>query len=555
MAEKLRIALAQLNPVVGDIEGNIAILREARRSAAEQGADLVITGELSVSGYPPEDLVLQPAFCRDVERWVKTLADDTRDGGPALLVGAPWQHEGKLYNAGLLLDGGKIVAERFKHDLPNYGVFDEARIFSQGPTAGPVAFRGLRLGIMLCEDMWFEEVAETLSESGAQILVVMNGSPYETDKENIRLNFAVARVNETGLPLIYVNQVGGQDELVFDGGSFVLDANNRLCLQAERWEESLVISEWGVSESGQWLCNKGPIAEDVIGLEAVYSAMVVGLRDYVRKNGFPGVLVGLSGGVDSALSAAVAVDALGADNVLSIRMPSRFSSRHSLEDAKECAALLQADCKTVPIGQAHDSIEEMLSESFSGREPNVAEENIQARIRGLILMAMSNKLGQMVLTTGNKSEMSVGYATLYGDMCGGFSVLKDVYKTKVYKLCEWRNDHWKKRFLGPKGRVIPQSIIEKAPSAELRPDQTDQDSLPPYDQLDDILDGLVEQELSNSEIVDRGHSNELVKRIRRLLYVSEYKRRQGPPGVKITGKAFGRDRRYPITNGYLRMTQ
>jgi NAD+ synthase len=555
MAEKFRIALAQLNPVVGDIEGNVARLREARRSAAGQGADLIITGELSVTGYPPEDLVLQPGFCRDVERWVKTLAADTHDGGPALLVGAPWRHEGSLYNAGLLLDEGEIVAERFKHNLPNYGVFDEARVFNQGPMAGPVAFRGLRLGIMLCEDMWFDEVSETLSESGAQILVVMNGSPYETDKENFRLNFAVARVQETGLPLIYVNQVGGQDELVFDGGSFVLDANNKLCVQAKRWEESVALSEWAVSDTGEWLCNRATIAEDVIGLEAVYSAMVVGLRDYVRKNGFPGVLVGMSGGVDSALSAAVAVDALGSSKVISIRMPSRFSSGHSLEDAEECAGLLGVECKTVPIGKAHESFEEMLVEPFSGHDPNVAEENIQARIRGLILMAISNKLGHMVLTTGNKSEMSVGYATLYGDMCGGFSVLKDVYKTKVYKLCEWRNDHWENRFLGSKGRVIPQSIIEKAPSAELRPDQTDQDSLPPYDQLDDILDGLVERELSNSEIVDRGHSDEVVKRIRGLLYLAEYKRRQGPPGVKITGKAFGRDRRYPITNGYLRVGQ
>ena len=553
MNKNFRIALAQLNPVVGDMGGNVAQLREIRSRAAREGVDLVVSGELSITGYPPEDLVLQPAFCRDVESWVEKLAAETLDEGPAVLVGAPWYHEGHLYNAALLLDEGKIMAQRFKRDLPNYGVFDEVRVFKKGPVAGPVSVRGVRIGIMLCEDMWFEEVAEALSESGAQILVVMNGSPYEIDKDNSRLNFAVARVQETGLPLIYVNQVGGQDELVFDGGSFVLDANNNLCLQAPRWERSLAISEWAASGNGGWSCKRGDVAPEVTGLEAVYSAMVVGIRDYVQKNKFPGVIIGLSGGVDSALSAAVAVDGLGPERVLCVRMPSRFSSQHSLKDAKECAQLLGVECSTIPIEQAHLSFEGMLGETFAGYALDSTEENIQARIRGLILMAISNKLGKMVLTTGNKSEMSVGYATLYGDMCGGFSVLKDVYKTKVYELCKWRNKHWAARFLGPKGEVIPAAIIDKVPSAELRPDQSDQDNLPPYDELDDILNCLIEQELSNEEITDRGHNEELVKRIRSLLYLAEYKRRQGPPGVKITGKAFGRDRRYPITNGYLRL--
>ncbi len=553
MNENFRIALAQLNPVVGDMEGNVALLRDARSRAALEGADLVVSGELSVTGYPPEDLVLQPAFCRDVEDWVKKLAAETLDGGPAILVGAPWYDEGHLYNAALLLDEGKVIAQRFKRDLPNYGVFDEVRVFTKGPVAGPVAVRGVRIGIMLCEDMWFEEVAETLSESGAQILVVMNGSPYEINKENSRLNFAVARVQETGLPLIYVNQVGGQDELVFDGGSFVLNEKKTLCFQAPRWEKSLAVSEWNALDNGKWSCNQGAIAREVAGLEAVYSAMVVGIRDYVQKNKFPGVIIGLSGGVDSALSAAVAADGLGPERVLCVRMPSRFSSQHSLEDAEECARLLGVECRTIPIEQAHLSFEAMLGETFAGYPPDSTEENIQARIRGLILMAISNKLGWMVLTTGNKSEMSVGYATLYGDMCGGFSVLKDVYKTKVYELCEWRNKHWVGRFLGPQGEVIPAAIITKAPSAELRPDQSDQDNLPPYRELDDILNCLIERELSNEEIMDKGHSEELVKRVRSLLYLAEYKRRQGPPGVKITGKAFGRDRRYPITNGYLRL--
>ena len=553
MNKDFRIALAQLNPVVGDMEGNVVMLRQARSEAAREGADLLVSGELSITGYPPEDLVLQPGFCRDVESWVKKLAVETLDGGPAVLVGAPWYYEGQLYNAALLLDEGEITAQRFKRHLPNYGVFDEVRVFKQGPVAGPVPFRGVRIGIMLCEDMWFEEVAETLSESGAQILVVMNGSPYDINKENSRLNFAVARVQETGLPLIYVNQVGGQDELAFDGGSFVLNAKNTLCLQAPRWERSVAMTRWNALDNGQWSCKKGNIAPEVTGLEAVYSAMVVGIRDYVQKNKFPGVIVGLSGGVDSALSAAVAVDGLGPERVLCVRMPSRFSSQHSLDDAESCAQLLGVECRTIPIEQAHLSFDGMLGEIFSGYAPDSTEENIQARIRGLILMAISNKLGKMVLTTGNKSEMSVGYATLYGDMCGGFSVLKDVYKTKVYELCEWRNKHWEDRFRGPQGQVIPATIITKVPSAELRPDQSDQDNLPAYDVLDDILNCLIEQELSNVEIMDKGYSEALVKKVRNLLYLAEYKRRQGPPGVKITGKAFGRDRRYPITNGYLRL--
>ncbi|PPR18879.1 MAG: Glutamine-dependent NAD(+) synthetase [Alphaproteobacteria bacterium MarineAlpha9_Bin7] len=551
MTDHLRIALAQLNPVVGDIEGNMAMLINSREEAARKGVELLVASELFVTGYPPEDLVLRRAFISKVEEAVLHLAAKTGDAGPGLLIGAPWRDEGKLYNAALLLDEGKVTARRYKHELPNYGVFDEQRIFEAGPLAGPVSFRGVRLGVMLCEDMWFEDVSETLAESGAQILIVLNGSPYEKDKDDVRLNLAVSRVVETGLPLIYVNQVGGQDELVFDGGSFVLDSDQTLRVQAVCWGLAQEVSDWSRSPDGGWCCADGNRAPGVTGIEAVYLAMLVGLRDYVDKNRFPGLIVGMSGGIDSALSAAVAVDALGPSRVRCVRMPSRYSSDHSLEDARSCAELLSVACDTIPIEEAHRAFESMLAEQFSGHDANEAEENIQARVRGLILMALSNKWGHMVLTTGNKSEMSVGYATLYGDMCGGFSVLKDVYKTAVYQLAEWRNRFWLDGFKGPSGLVIPENIITKEPSAELRPNQRDQDSLPAYDQLDDILQSLVEDELSIEEICARGHDVEIVTRIRRLLYIAEYKRRQGPPGVKITRRAFGRDRRYPITNGFL----
>ena len=551
MTDHLRIALAQLNPVVGDIEGNMAMLINSREEAARKGVELLVASELFITGYPPEDLVLRRAFISKVEEAVLHLAAKTGDAGPGLLIGAPWRDEGKLYNAALLLDEGKVTARRYKHELPNYGVFDEQRIFEAGPLAGPVSFRGVRLGVMLCEDMWFEDVSETLAESGAQILIVLNGSPYEKDKDDVRLNLAVSRVVETGLPLIYVNQVGGQDELVFDGGSFVLDSDHTLRVQAVCWGLAQEVSDWSRSPDGGWRCADGNRAPGVTGIEAVYLAMLVGLRDYVDKNQFPGLIVGMSGGIDSALSAAVAVDALGPSRVRCVRMPSRYSSDHSLEDARSCAELLSVACDTIPIEEAHRAFESMLAEQFSGHDANEAEENIQARVRGLILMALSNKWGHMVLTTGNKSEMSVGYATLYGDMCGGFSVLKDVYKTAVYQLAEWRNRFWLDGFKGPSGLVIPENIITKEPSAELRPNQRDQDSLPAYDQLDDILQSLVEDELSIQEICARGHDVEIVTRIRRLLYIAEYKRRQGPPGVKITRRAFGRDRRYPITNGFL----
>ena len=550
MTETLIIALAQLNPTVGDVDGNAERLLAARDEAAAGGADLVVYTELVLIGYPPEDLVLKPALVERVERAIERLAQSTGDGGPAMLVGAPWRDDGKLYNAAYLLADGGVAAVRPKHDLPNYGVFDEKRLFTAGPLNGPVPFKDVRLGVMVCEDMWTADVTECLEESGAEILIVPNGSPFELDKPDDRLSLAVARVTESGLPLIYVNQVGGQDELVFDGASFVLDADRNLRAQAPSWRETVLMTHWSVGDDGRWGCAAADIAKAEEGEAAIYQATVTGLRDYVEKNRFPGVVIGLSGGIDSALSAAIAVDALGADAVHCVMMPSRYTSQDSLDDAADCAERLGVRLDTVPIESAVEAYGGMLGELFAGREPDVTEENIQARIRGMILMAISNKLGHMVLTTGNKSEMSVGYATLYGDMCGGYSVLKDVYKTTAFALARWRNETLPGGAKGPAGEVIPDAIITKPPSAELRPDQTDQDSLPPYAVLDDILECLIEGEQGIDEIAARGHDADVVRRVSRMLDLAEYKRRQAPPGVKITSRAFGRDRRYPITNRF-----
>jgi NAD+ synthase len=502
-----------------------------------------------VSGYPPEDLVLKPAFQAATEAAVAALAAETGDGGPALLTGAPWRDDGKLYNASLLLADGEIKALRFKHHLPNYGVFDEKRVFAQGPMPGPIDFRGVRLGVMICEDMWEPDVVECLEETGAEILVVTNGSPFEVDKQDQRLNLAVARVVESGLPLIYVNQCGGQDELVFDGGSFVLNADRSLAARLPDWKPAVLATRWRREADG-WRCAEAERAPPVDGLAAIYQALVVGLRDYVDKNRFPGVLLGLSGGIDSGLSAAVAVDALGPERVHCVTMPSEHTSDMSRRDAAACVELLGVDSRSVPIAPATEAFAAMLHEAFAAARADATEENIQARARGMILMALSNKFGHMLLTTGNKSEMSVGYATLYGDMAGGYSVLKDVYKTTVYALANWRNQHLPEGGLGPRGRVIPESTITRPPSAELKPDQTDQDTLPPYGELDDILKCLVEGEMALDEITARGHAAATVRKVQAMVYSAEYKRRQAPPGVKITLKSFGRDRRYPITNRF-----
>lgn len=549
MTDRLTIALAQTNPTVGGIAANADLVRSVRDEAANKGADVVVFSELNLSGYPPEDLVFRPSFLDAVETEAQALARETADGGPALIVGAPWRENDSCYNAALILDEGEIKASRFKHHLPNYGVFDEKRVFRKGPLAGPVVVRGVRLGVMVCEDMWFEDSAETLAESGAEILVVPNGSPFELNKDDVRLNHAVARVTETGLPLIYVNQVGGQDDLAFDGGSFVLNADRSLALQANWWQTEVVMTEWSKTDD-TWVCNAGDVAKAPDRLENIYQAMMLGLRDYVGKNRFPGVVLGLSGGIDSALSAVVAVDALGADKVHCVMMPSPYTSQDSLDDAAELANNLGVQLDTINIQDAMDAFGGMLKPHFDGRAPDTTEENIQSRIRGLTLMALSNKFGKMVLSTGNKSEVSVGYATLYGDMCGGYNVLKDLYKITVTAASEWRNQHKPEGALGPDGAVMPERIITKPPTAELRPDQKDEDSLPPYEELDKILKGFIEKERSISEIIADGHNEETVRRIWRLLRIAEYKRRQAAPGVKISHLSFGRDHRYPITNAF-----
>jgi NAD+ synthase len=548
MSDTLAMALAQINPTVGDLAGNAAKIRSARAAAGK--ADIVVYPELVVCGYPPEDLVLKPAFQQAVEATVNALAADTKDGGPAMLIGAPWLSQGKLYNAALLLDGGRVAATRFKYDLPNYGVFDEKRVFTAGPLPGPIAFRGVRLGVMVCEDMWTPEAAECLAESGAEMFVIPNGSPYESEKVDERINLAVSRITENGLPVVYVNQVGGQDELVFDGASFVLNADCKLAALMPSWEESVQLTQWTRGGNGAWTCAPGAIVKPLTRIEEIYRALVTGLRDYVSKNRFPGVILGLSGGIDSALTAAIAVDALGPEAVRAYIMPSPYTSRESLDDAEGVAKRLRIRLESVSIEPAMKAFATMLAPEFKGTNADITEENIQSRARGVTLMALSNKFGHMVVSTGNKSEMSVGYATLYGDMCGGYAVLKDVYKTTVFELCRWRNAARVAGLRGPAGEVMPERVITKPPTAELKPDQTDEASLGPYAKLDDILSCLVEKEMPVAEIVARGHDEAYVKRVWRMLDLAEYKRRQAPPGVKITRRAFGRDRRYPITNGF-----
>jgi NAD+ synthase len=548
-SDRLVIALAQLNPTVGDIAGNADKARHARAAAAAAQADLVMLPELFVSGYPPEDLVLKPAFQAHCRAAVETLARETADGGPAVLIGAPWVEGGKLYNAYLLLDGGRIAALRYKVDLPNYGVFDEKRVFAQGPLPGPIVLNGVRIGIPICEDIWGPDVVECLSETGAEILLVPNGSPYWRDKTDVRLNIAVARVAESGLPLVYLNQVGGQDELVFDGASFVLNADRSLGAQLPEFEEAIAITSWR-REAGAWRCIAGPTAPIGEGDAADYAACVLGLRDYVDKNGFSGVVLGLSGGIDSALCAAIAVDALGAQRVRCVMLPYRFTSHQSRLDAAAIAKALGTSFEVLPIDSAVAGLEHALTPAFDQLKRDVTEENLQARARGTILMALSNKFGLMVVTTGNKSEMSTGYATLYGDMNGGFNPIKDLYKTEVFRLTRLRNRAKPAGALGPDGPAIPEAVITRPPSAELRADQTDQDTLPPYDMLDQILERLVEREEPVADVVAAGFDRDTVLGVDCMLNLAEYKRRQAAPGVKVTLRDFGRDRRYPITNRF-----
>lgn len=556
MSKTITIAIAQLNQSVGDLTANADAMLTWRdkASAASPDTDLIVYPELQLIGYPPEDLVLKPIFVQRAAAELQRMAKASKTG-PAMLVGNVFLDDGKLYNGIALLMNGEIAQVRYKHELPNYGTFDEKRLFSSGPLPKPIEFMGMKIGVPICEDIWFKTVCAHLKSQGADILIAPHGSPYEIDKDDRRQSdVAGARVAETGLPMIFLNRVGGQDELVFDGCSFILNADGSTAHQLPDWEEALRITTWSRNDNGTangtWSCDVGEICEWDEQPADIYNAMIVGLRDYVNRNRFPGVILGLSGGIDSALSAAVAVDALGADRVWCVMMPSRYTGEESLSDAAECAQMLGCKLDTIAIGPAVDAFDAMLSDSFMGKYPDTTEENIQSRARGLTLMALSNKFGHMLLTTGNKSEMSVGYATIYGDMAGGYSVLKDAYKLTVFALSRWRNANKPSLGLGPDGPVMPMNVIDKPPSAELREDQKDSDSLPPYEDLDAILYTLVEEEGSAAELIARGFDRAVVERIERLLYIAEYKRRQAPPGVKLGSRNFGRDRRYPITNAF-----
>ncbi|MEZ5896463.1 MAG: NAD+ synthase [Parvularculaceae bacterium] len=550
MSKRLSIAICQIAPTVGDIAGNVEKILAARDEAASLGADLAVFCELVICGYPPEDLVSKPSFQRACRRAVDDLAAASGDGGPAMIVGAPRRHGDALYNAAFLLADGEIKAERHKVRLPNYGVFDEPRRFTPGAAfPEPIEWNGVRLGLLICEDMWLAGAGEYLAAKGADFLIAPHGSPFRMTSLDERAHAARERVKSTGLPLLFVNQLAGQDEVVFEGAAFVMARGGEIVHRAPQFDAGVFLTSWQARVNG-WECVDGPRAKWVYGEEMMYRAVILGVRDYVDKNRFSNVVIGLSGGVDSALTAAMAVDALGADRVRCVMMPSRYTASHSIEDAKACADALGVSYETITIEPAVAAFSTMLAPTFHGRPADVTEENIQSRIRGVILMAISNKFGPMVLTTGNKSEMSVGYATLYGDMNGGYNPLKDIYKTDVYHLCRWRNGHHAAGLLGPRGEVVPERIITKAPSAELRADQTDQDSLPPYDILDGILERLVEREMAVGDIVGDGYDEATVRRIEHLLYVAEYKRRQAPPGPKVTKVNFGRDRRYPITNGW-----
>jgi NAD+ synthase len=541
MTDRLRIAFAQMNQRVGDLEGNAAAMLEMRRKA--QGADLMLCPELQLVGYPPEDLVLKPEFVRRAHECTDELVAATTEPGPAMLFGTVINEGGSVYNAMVLADGGRVLGRTLKRELPNYGTFDEKRIFTPGPLPEPMEVKGVKIGVPICEDIWEEIVCAHLAEAGAELLLVPNGSPYELDKDDKRYRLVRSRALETALPIAYLNRVGGQDELVFDGSSFIVHPDGERVLQLCDWNEALLITDWELTSAG-WRCTTSEAHELDAFPEDVYKAMMVGLHDYVQRNGFPGVILGLSGGIDSALSAAIAVDALGAGKVWGVMLPSKYTSEESLEDARECARLLGCRHDVVSIAPGVDGVDEMLPQ-LTG----LAAENVQARLRMVALMALSNSGGQMLLTTGNKSEMSVGYATLYGDMAGGYSVLKDAYKTTVFALSRWRNANKPEGALGPDGPVMPERVITKPPTAELRPGQKDEDSLPPYSVLDRILEGLVDKEMSVKEVATAtGEDEELVGDIESMLLKAEYKRRQAPPGVKIGERNFGRDRRYPISN-------
>ena len=549
MTDNLRIALAQLNPTVGDLSSNLTKGKKAIDDAIAAHADIILFPELYITGYFPEDLLFKPKFVADAMEAACALAEKTAGQHIAALIPCVWRESDKLFNAVLLAQDGKITDWRAKHDLPNDDVFYEKRYFEAGGLPGPFNIHDVRIGVPICEDVWWPEVCECLAETGAEMLLCPNGSPYWRNKQDVRINEVVQRVVETNLPLLYLNQVGGQDELVFDGASFGLNADRSLAFQCKSFEEELLISDWE-RQNDQWVCDNSPISDLVSKDEAPWRACVLGLRDYIHKNHFKSVVLGLSGGIDSAIVAAMAVDALGPENVHCIMLPYRYTSEDSLKDAKDCAERLGVRYDIVSIGDAVEAATEALAPLFDGMAPGLAEENLQSRMRGTYLMGVSNKLGSMLITTGNKSEMAVGYATIYGDMNGGYNPIKDLYKMQVYHLADWRNKNIPSDCLGPKGEVIPPSIISKAPSAELREDQKDQDSLPPYPMLDAILSRFIEGEESVEEIIAEGFDSQIVAKLQKLLYIAEYKRRQSAPGPKLTAKAFGFGRKYPITNGY-----
>ncbi len=547
-SSSVSVALAQLNPHLGDVSANCQKLLQMRERAAAKGADIILTPEMFLAGYPADDLVLRADFMDRIEAAISRLAKATADGGPAIIVGAPCRDKDVLYNSAFILDGGKIVARRDKVNLPNYGVFDDKRHFTPGQLQGPVLLRGMRLGIAVCEDIWFPDLCEMLGETGAEIILSLNASPFENAKTDMRMMHAVSRMTETGLPFVYVNMVGGQDELVFDGSSFALNLGGKIASQMPSFSEGLSLLEVR-SQSGT--CHlTGQISRPAAAEEDVWRALTLGVRDYVEKNGFPGVILGLSGGVDSAIVAVLAVDALGPERVRVVMMPSDYTADISLADAEELADNLGLTLETIALRAGMDAFDSMLEASLEGTEMDLTEENIQSRLRGMILMALSNKFGNMVLATGNKSEYAAGYSTLYGDMCGGFAPIKDVWKTEIFKLCEWRNTALPRGVLGPDGEVIPRRIITRPPSAELRPDQQDTDSLPPYDILDAILIALTEEMADTDTIVSRGYERETVERVSAMLFRTEYKRFQAAPGPKVTPRAFGRDRRLPLTSGF-----
>ena len=548
MSDRFQITLAQINPTVGDLQGNARLAKEAWGQAKAAGSDLVAFPEMFITGYNAQDLVMKPAFQRAAIAEIEGLAQACKEG-PALAIGGPWVEAGALFNAYFILNDGRIVSVVEKHHLPNQSVFDEVRIFSSGEIAGPYSVGNTRIGSPICEDAWHPDVAETLQETGAEFLLVPNGSPYHRQKSEERQNVMVARVIETGLPLIYLNMVGGQDDQVFDGGSFVLNPGGALAVQMPMFESALAHVVL-IKQGSGWSAMQGALAPLPSSLEADYHGMVSGLRDYCAKSGFPRVLLGLSGGVDSALVAAIAADALGAENLRAVMLPSDYTSEGSLQDAKDLAENLKCRYDFLPISQGQAAIHDSLAPLFEGTQPDLTEENIQSRLRGLFLMALSNKFGEMLLTTGNKSEVAVGYATIYGDMAGGYNPIKDLYKTRVFEICQWRNAHHREWMQGPPGAIIPQTILDKPPSAELRPDQKDSDSLPDYPVLDAILTLLVDEDQSIDECVAQGFSRQEALRVQNLLYASEYKRFQAAPGTRLSARGFWLDRRYPIVNAW-----